>query len=127
MKYFIAAAVALGVIGGSAATAQPMYDRYSNSQTYYDQRPHYDAPSYYDQQAYRGQPYGGYYAPPTAYGYPPEVHGNAYRGGSTYFGAYDTRRYSYNNRYDRHDRRDYRRHDRNRHYVAPGRRRDRHH
>lgn len=118
MKYLIAAAAALSVLGGTAATAQPY--GYGGQQGYYDQQP------YNGQQAYRGQGYNGGYWAPAPYGYAQPHAGNADAyGGSVYSGGtYGARSYGYNDRYDRHVRRDSRR---DRHSVAPRARHDRHH
>lgn len=121
MRLLIAATAALSVLGGSAALAQP----YGGQQGYYDQ-PSYSygqQPYYGQQQPYRGQSYGrGSYAPPVQYGYAQPYGGNAYQGGTAYYGA---QVYGYNNRSDRHVRREHRR-DRDRHYVAPRGGYDRH-
>ncbi|HQT52922.1 hypothetical protein [Phenylobacterium ferrooxidans] len=125
MRFLIAATAALSVLGGSAALAQPY--GYSGQQGYYDQQPYYG-----QQQQYRGQNYGGgSYAPPVQHGYAQPYGANGYSGGSAYYGAqaygYNNRApvYSYNNRSDRHVRREHRR-DRDRHYVAPRGGYDRH-
>ncbi|MFD1191048.1 MAG: hypothetical protein ACOY9C_13015 [Pseudomonadota bacterium] len=119
MKVLIAAAAALSVIGGTAAVAQP-YD-YRGQQDYYDQQAHHG------QQAYRGhgQNYGGYVAP-APYGYGQTYTGNAHAyGRSAYYGdTHGARAYGYADHYDRHSRREGRR---DRHYVAPRARHDRHH
>lgn len=117
MRMLIAATAALSVFGGSAALAQPY--GYSGQQRYYDQQPYYG-----QQEPYRGQSYDrGSYAPPVPYGYAQSYGGRAYSGGSDYDGA---RVYGYNNRPDRHVRREHRR-DRDRHYMAPRGGHDRHH
>ena len=105
MRLLIAATAALSVLGGSAALAQPY--GYGGQQGYYDQQPYYG-----QQQSYRGQGYGRGYAPPVQYGYA-QPYGGAYNGGTAYYGA---QVYAYNNRSDRHVRREYRR---DRHDVAP--------
>lgn len=122
MKYLIAAAAAFTVLGASAAMAQP--HGYSGQQGYYDQQPYYD-----QQQPYRGQAYDSRsYGAPAPYGYAQAYAGNAYAyGGSVYNGGNHGARtygYGYNNRGDRHVRREHRR---DRHYVAPRERYDRHH
>jgi hypothetical protein len=114
MKYRIAAAAALSVLGASAAMAQPY--GYGGQQGYYDQQPYYGP-----QQPYRGQAYDdrGYGAP---YGYaqPYTSRGYAYGGPAYNGGHYGARAHNYSYRNDRHVRRD-------RHHVAPRGRYDRHH
>ncbi len=126
MRLLIAAAAALSVLGGSAALAQPY--GYGGQPGYYDGQPYYgqQQPYYGEQQPYRGQGYGrGSYAPPAQYGYAQPYGGNAYYGGGSYYGA---QAYGYNNRSDRHVRREHwRDRDRDRHYVAPHGGYDRHH
>lgn len=96
MKYLVAAAAALSLIGGSAAMAQPAYDNHSRSQAYYGQ----------SGQGGHGQQYSGgghrRSAQGHSSGYAQPYAGYGYRGGSAYYGA---QAYSYN---DRHDRRDHR-------------------
>lgn len=109
MKYLVAAAAALSLIGGSAAMAQPAHDDHSRRQTYYGQSG-YDGQDGHGQQypdvGHRGSAQGyshGYAQPHAGYGY---------RGGASYYGA---QAYSYS---DRHHRRDHRRAQRH-HYDAP--------
>ncbi|TAL36254.1 MAG: hypothetical protein EPN98_05330 [Phenylobacterium sp.] len=117
MRLLIAATAALSVLGGSAALAQPY--GYAGQQGFYDQQPYYG-----QRQPYRGQSYGrGSHGPPVQYGYGQPYGGNAYNGGSAYYGA---QVYGYDNRSERHVRREHRR-DRDRHYVAPRGGYDRHH
>jgi len=124
MRYLIAAAAALSVIGGSAAIAQPYEGRgvpqgYSD-RGYYDQGYDNRQPGY-DPQGYRGQYNGGAYAPSPGYGYvQPYANGNAYRNG-----GHGVQVYSYNNRSNRHVRREHRQ-TRERHYVASRGGHDRH-
>ncbi len=117
MKYLIAAAAALSVLGGTAAIAQPYGD---GGQAYDDRQP------YYGHQVHRDQGYNRGYAAPAPYGYAQPYLGNrnAYGDSAYYGGNHGARAYSYNDRYDRHIRRESRR---DRHYVAPRPRYDRHH
>ncbi|ODT84949.1 hypothetical protein [Phenylobacterium sp. SCN 70-31] len=109
MKYLVAAAAALSLIGGSAAMAQPAYDNHSRGQTYYGQSGH-------GGQDGHGQPYSdvGHRGSARGYsqGYAQPYAGYGYRDGSSYYGA---QAYSYD---DRHHRRDHRR-AQGRHYDAP--------
>jgi len=109
MKYLVAAAAALSLIGGSAM-AQPAYDNHSRGQAYYGQSGHGRQDGHgqqYSDDGHRGSAQG------YSYGYAQPYAGYGYRGGSSYYGA---QAYSYNDRH--HDRRDHRRAQR-RHYDAP--------
>lgn len=109
MKYLVAAAAALPLIGGSAALAQPAYDNHSRGQAYSGQSGHGGqnghGPQYSDD-GHRGS------AQVYSYGYAQPYAGYGYRGGSSYYGA---QAYSYN---ERHHRRDHRQAQR-RHHDAP--------
>lgn len=109
MKYLVAAAAAISLIGGTAAMARPAYDDHSRGQTYYGQSGHGRRDGHgqqYSNVGHRGSAQG------YSYGYAQPYGGYGYQGGSSYYGP---QAYSYN---DRHDRRDHRRAQRH-HYDAP--------
>jgi predicted lipid-binding transport protein (Tim44 family) len=96
MKYLVAAAAALSLIGGATAMAQPAYDNHSRGQTYYGQSGQGGHGQQYSATGHRGSAQG------YSYGYAQPYAGYGYRGGASYYGA---QAYSYN---DRHDRRAHR-------------------
>lgn len=119
MKYLLAAAAALSLIGGSAAMAQPAYDNLSRGQTYYGQSGHGGQDGHgqrYSDVGHRGSAQGYSYG----YGYAQPYAGYGYQGGSSYYGA---QAYSYN---DRHHRRDHHRAQRRQHDAPRYNNHDRH-